>query len=481
MFSQFLKFNSIFVLFIGLVMSSCQKEDPVTGDSMTDDNLEVISRDDPDSPHRPGCFEIVYPVSIAFPDGSTADAANGQELRQIMREWREANPTSSTRPSFVYPITVIFESETEIEVQSTEELRALRDDCEHPIGINWYRARRCFNLVYPLSVSFPDGSSAEAGTPVELRQLLGEWRMENPDAEGRPAFVFPISVEFNDGDIVEVEDAESLQELRDNCDHPSGPFWHRHRWCIELVYPITIQFPSGATATVIGPRQLYRILRIWRFTHPNAEEGPSLVYPIQATLPNGNVVEIEGPAGLRAILEACERPCGPFDHPSFRCYDLVFPVTLVFPDGSTAEAVDGEALRNLIIDWRVENPDATERPSFAFPIEVELPNGNTVTVEDAEMLYELREACQRPCRPLIGRCFRFIYPLTVSLPNGETVDANNAQQLKTIIRTWRQNNPDSEERPSLVYPFQVELQEDDSVVTVENAEQFHMLIESCHP
>ena len=480
MFSRFLKLNSLLFLFAAFMVTSCEKDDPITGDTI-DDNLEVISRDDPDSPHRPGCFSIVYPVNIVYPDGTLAEATDAAALRGLMQEWRAANPNATERPSFEFPISVEVDDETIVEVQSTEELRALRDDCDHPIGPNWYRGRRCYNLVFPVSIAFPDGTTASVDGRLELRQLLADWRTNNPDAEERPMLVFPVTVEFSDGETQQVDDVQELRDLRDDCDHPSGPFWHRHRWCIELVYPITVELPNGNTVEANNARQLRRALRLWRYNFPNAEQHPNIVYPIQAELPNGNIVDVNGPAALRALLEACDRPCGPFDHPSFRCYDLVFPVTIVFPGDSTAIATDAQNLRDIIIDWRVENPDVAERPGFQFPIEVELPNGNVISVANAEMLHQLRRACRRPCFPRLGNCFRFQYPITVELPNGNQLEAANGLQLRAIYRTWRQNNPDSTERPNLVYPFQVELQEDESIITVETPEQFHMLIESCHP
>ena len=477
-----LKLNGFFVLLLALFFASCEKNDLVNSDDINIDDTVIYeyNSSDPEHPQRPNCFNFVYPISVAFPDGSSESVDSGEELKATLRTWRMENPNATERPSFVYPLDVEFSDGETSTVENAQELADLRDDCDHPNGPNWYRNRRCFDLVFPVTLAFPDGSTAEAGSPMEMRQLLIDWRTNNPDASERPSFVFPLSVEFPNGDIVEAEDADALAELRDFCDHPSGPNWHRHRRCFQLVYPVTIEFPNGNTAQANNARQLKLILRAWRLTHPNATEHPSLVFPIQVELPNGNIMDIETPAQLRELREACERPCRPWDQYISHCFTLVYPITVVFPDSETAEADSPESLRQLIADWRMENPDSEERPTFEFPIQVELPNGNIVNVANAQMLAQLRQGCHSHCRPRPHHCFRFVYPLSIAFPGGDTVEVGNASEMKQAIRTWHQNNPDADERPSLVFPFDVEL-ENGETATVENEEQFQSLVESCHP
>ena len=482
MSNRILKLNGIFLVFLTLFFASCEKEDVVHSNDLDQDDTVVLAlhSSDPEHPHPSRCFQFVYPLSVAFPDGSSATVNSGQELKEALRTWRMDNPDSEERPSFEYPLEVEFSNGETAFVENAQELADLRDDCDHPNGPNWYRNRRCFDLVFPVTLAFPDGTTAEASGPLQLRALLVEWRANNPDSEERPSFVFPVSVEFPNGDIEEAENAEELADLRDFCDHPSGPNWHRHRRCFKLVYPVTIAFPNGNTVQANSAQQLKQILRLWRLTHPNATEYPNLVLPVQAELPNGEVVDVETPMQLRLLREACDRPCRPWEQSVDHCFTLVYPVTVVFPDGTTAEADGPEALRQLIADWRMANPDSEDRPSFQFPVEVELPNGNVISVENAQMLAQLRANCHTHCRPRPHHCFRFVYPLSIAFPDGNTVEVGGPLQMRQAIRAWHQNNPDAEDRPELVFPIQVEL-EDGEIATVENADQFQSLLDSCHP
>ena len=72
---------------------------------------------------------------------------------------------------------------------------------------------------------------------------------------------------------------------------------------------------------------------------------------------------------------------------------MVFPVTLEYPDGTTAEAEDRQALHQLLREWRMNNQGAEDRPSIAFPRDVMLEDGTVVTVNNEDELQALIDAC----------------------------------------------------------------------------------------
>ncbi|MBC7884668.1 MAG: hypothetical protein H7X99_04295 [Saprospiraceae bacterium] len=174
----------------------------------------------------------------------------------------------------------------------------------------------------------------------------------------------------------------------------------------------------------------------------------------------------------------------------FGCYELVFPVTVAFPDGSTAEADSYEALKLVVKNWRKDNPRVRIRPSFAFPYEVINKDGEVITVEDATQQKELRIACGKDFfgthgpaghndRPKL--CFRPAFPFSIELPDGTIVTLNSKEdkrKLQLAIREWKKNNPDSTEKPELVFPLSVIL-EDRTTVIVNSKEELLALKESC--
>lgn len=79
------------------------------------------------------CFELQYPIGYTFPNGTQATYDSRQEARQAIREWRHENhgEYQGQRPQKVFPITIVYhEDGSTVVINSREELRAVKEDCE---------------------------------------------------------------------------------------------------------------------------------------------------------------------------------------------------------------------------------------------------------------------------------------------------------------------------------------------------------------
>ncbi len=168
------------------------------------------------------------------------------------------------------------------------------------------------------------------------------------------------------------------------------------------------------------------------------------------------------------------------------CFDFVYPITIVFPDGSTQAASDDESLFTLIETWYDQNEDSEEDPTLSFPVDVILESDSTTaSIADEEALEMLIESCFEYEEGDEGEeeweddCFAFVYPLVIVLPDGSQVTANDDEELEEAVENWYDANPDSEDDPSLVYPVNVEL-EDSSTVAIQNDEELEELIDACY-
>ncbi|MEM1319654.1 MAG: hypothetical protein AAGG75_05320 [Bacteroidota bacterium] len=172
---------------------------------------------------RFGCYELVFPITIDFADSSSATVNSYEELIEAIRSYKEANPDATEKPALSYPIEVINEDGELIAINNREELRELRRACpKNFFGTKGHRGHRkracaCFRLVYPLTLQFPDGSTADATDRAELKSLVRTWKAENPDATERPELVFPIDVLMEDGTTMSVDSKEALRELKQSC------------------------------------------------------------------------------------------------------------------------------------------------------------------------------------------------------------------------------------------------------------------------
>lgn len=78
-----------------------------------------------------------------------------------------------------------------------------------------------------------------------------------------------------------------------------------------------------------------------------------------------------------------------------KCFSLVFPASLIFPYGTEAVFETKSELKSAVRAWKEENPDAEEKPSLVFPIEVELKEDETIVIVNSqEELQELKTACK---------------------------------------------------------------------------------------
>jgi len=165
------------------------------------------------------------------------------------------------------------------------------------------------------------------------------------------------------------------------------------------------------------------------------------------------------------------------------CYELVFPVTIDFPDGTSEEVDSHENLKAAIRAWRENNPDATEKPTLAFPIEILNEDGELISVQNADELKELRSTCEKRFpkfqKWISNECFQLVYPISIEFPDGSIVASDDADALKDLLQDWFTNNdPSPDNRPMLVYPFDVTL-EDGTVETINSRADLKALKKSC--
>ncbi len=196
-------------------LTSCSKEESQSSDieqfvSQVEEDTQTQTRSG-----RGRCFELVWPITIAFPDSTEITVDSVQALREAAKSWKEANPDTKGRIKIAFPIEVITKDGEMITVSSREELRALKRDCkDRPFKGH---KKPCFRLVYPISVTFPDGQIISYDSRQAVKKALRSWKKENPDSDERPMLQFPVVVKLKDGTEVTVNSKEELKQLKEDC------------------------------------------------------------------------------------------------------------------------------------------------------------------------------------------------------------------------------------------------------------------------
>ncbi len=381
----------LLALFAAFFFVACDKEANEDLMEDTEVNEEIDLRDDVEEPHggpngalgRPGCLRLIFPLTVDLPDGTTAEVGNRLELRRLLKEWRDDNPGSEDRPRIAFPHDIELPDGSVVTVSTPEQLRNFVRRCQgKPID---FRPRPCFQLVFPITVAFPDGSTFEAADRQALAEFIRIWRETHPDLDGPPEFVKPYQVLLRDGTLATIAEDGDLEDIVADCrDERPGP---QPELCFKLVYPATLVFPNGETATADSRPEMVLLIEAWRRSNPGSAQRPALFFPVEIEL-DGEVVEVQSPEELRAIIGDCwdDRP---FDLPCFR---LDFPVSIILPDGSTKEVNDRYQLARHLWLWGKKRPGRNR--GLAYPVNIIYDDGSAATINGPAEWRTALEACR---------------------------------------------------------------------------------------
>ena len=82
--------------------------------------------------------------------------------------------------------------------------------------------RRCFQLVYPVTYSMPDGSEIVIAERAD-RALIRNWYLEHPDFQEKPTLVYPVDIVYPDGSSTTINNSEEMRAAKRDCRGAGGP------------------------------------------------------------------------------------------------------------------------------------------------------------------------------------------------------------------------------------------------------------------
>lgn len=380
MFIKSIQFLCFTLLCCSVFLTSCQKDE--LSDSETENfEGEIDFKEFGDLARFHAidnkCFKIVFPVVVDMPDGTIVEVDDRKALHDLLKDWKANNPDGMDRPQIAFPYDVETDGEV-LTIESMDDIKDVRDNCGGP-----FHRKKCFRLVFPVTVEFPGGNTVEVNNRRAFYHLVKAWKANNPNADGRPVIVFPYDVQLRDGTIITVESSADFQEIRDQC----HDLYHKAK-CFRLVFPVSVEFPNGEVAEAVGPRKLHELIKRWKENNPDSNERPQIVFPHDIELNDGTIITVHNTDQLKGFL----RHCREFYHKR-RCYKVMFPLTLAFPDGTTAEVEEREEMVNLILKWKADNPEVEERPVIDFPYNVQLKDGSVMSIDSEEDKAALDELC----------------------------------------------------------------------------------------
>lgn len=221
--TQIFKFQWLMILVAGLFITSCTD----TNDFADDASIEALAEEvvtrtvDENALGRGNCYELVFPVTVNFPDASTATVESLEALKEAIKTWRKENPRVRTRPSLAFPFSVINAAGEVILVENTTQQRELRAACGKPgHGNGPGKNKSCFKINFPFSVTLPDSTVITLNAKEDrkvLHDAIKVYKEANPGSRVKPTLVFPITVTMEDGTLATVNDSEALKALKESC------------------------------------------------------------------------------------------------------------------------------------------------------------------------------------------------------------------------------------------------------------------------
>lgn len=267
------------------------------------------------------CFSLVFPITFDMPDGSTITVETDDEDGwSDIKSWYEENPGMEQRPLIQFPVVIFFNEES-MTIDSQQELSNAYHACRPERDGEWKRdddGEACFELVYPITFTMPDGSSMTVEDGENGWDELKDWYDENEGYEEvRPELQYPVDIvyETEEGDsTITVNNDEEMESAKDECRGEWEEGWEEDpegeedEECFDYVLPVTFVMPDGSTITVEDEGGWF-LLRRWYEENGESEEEPGLQYPVDIvyeTEEGNSTVTINNDEEMEEAYQNCE-------------------------------------------------------------------------------------------------------------------------------------------------------------------------------
>lgn len=436
--NKFLKLFSL-VLFCALFLVACNKEDDLdttptvtpTTESVTDDHSsQVSSFVQVTTTDSTACYDITFPITFIYEDGSTVTANDETELDAIFMDEQNIPWNIS------YPVNLIDLETGEVVVAENEAaLFNLLLQCDGFDGDDWdddndwddwdmdsiaiIGSIACYDFVFPITFNLVDGSTAVVESQEDFANLIFS---DNPPVD----FAFPISLQSIDNDeILVANNEEELNTLIEDCpeiwggdddDDDDDDDWDN--WgndsipflgsiaCYDIIFPITFTLVDGTTATLETEEGFANLI-----FSDNPPVG--LVFPVNLqNMDTDEVVTVNSEDEIEDLIEDCPGIWGGGDDDD---------------DDDNEWGNDENVVLLLTFASATQDTLGTEACyEYVFPVTVVNESGDVSTVNNLDAMFAVLFSD--------NQITDFVYPVqVVDLETGEVLTANNEEEATALI------------------------------------------------
>ena len=267
--------------------------------------------------------------------------------------------------------------------------------------------------------------------------------------------------------------------------------------CFDIQFPISVTMPDESQVSIGNEDELYEAVESYYEMSDEYDGLPEINFPINIIFyfddENGNEIEeIVGVGSyeeLEMYFEICEDGWDDDgwddeDWYEIDCFDLVYPLTIVNPEGEVL-TVDSENNLHEYIDQYYENCNSNDCGDFNlyYPLTVEYYSETndqvqTLTINSEEELEALLDEYCYDEGWDDETCGEIVYPVTVEAPNGEQFTANSEEEVYVFMQDWYSNNCNAVECDDdfeVVYPITMEFEDEQGEIIVMTIQSETML------
>jgi len=181
----------------------------------------------------PLCFEFVYPLNLAYNNGTVVSVASMDGIIELLSNETESLYIEGIE--FPFQVTLAAaDSATPITISNESDFEALVASCGYETYEDYVTTGFCYEFIYPFSIVNQDGNTVVIDNESELFDVITS-STENDIYE----LLFPLSVTY-EGATVVINDIYELFEMDNNCGESSDPCV-----CTEEYAPVCVATPIG--------------------------------------------------------------------------------------------------------------------------------------------------------------------------------------------------------------------------------------------
>jgi len=164
--------------------------------------------------------------------------------------------------------------------------------------------KRCFKFVFPLTFSLGE-TSYTANDYQEFRDAM-KANYEETGEKQKPVFVFPIQIEFGEGDEVETVTINSDEELKEAFQACRGE--EDDKKCFTFGFPVSFTMPDGSVLTAEDEKDLEEKMGAFYESYTGEKKRPEVVFPVDLMFEDGSSLTVNSPEEMKqAWKENCKR------------------------------------------------------------------------------------------------------------------------------------------------------------------------------